>query len=125
MLGEEGLVAGDDDLARVDGSADERERLVDAAHEFDDDVHGGIVDEVPPASGQAVGRQVDGAGFGQIAHDGAAHDEFQPEAFGEQGAVLGDVFVNARPNCPQTRESDPDLTHRTVLNRCGGRCRVC
>ena len=62
-----------------------------------------------------VGGQVDGAGFRCIAHDRAAHDEFQPEAFGEQGAVLGDVFVNACSHGAKASESDPDLTHGLCL----------
>ena len=66
------------------------------------------------------GGQVDGAGFGHVAHDGTADDEFQPEAFAEQRAVLRDVFVNARPHGAQPCESDPDLTHGTVITRCAG-----
>ena len=69
LLGQQGLVGGDDVLAGVQGAVDDGARGVDAAHEFHQHVDLGIVDQLVRIRGQVgPGGQGHGARLLGIAH---------------------------------------------------------
>jgi len=131
-FGEQGFVAGDNGLFGAQRGGDDVEGVGRAADQLNDDVDGGILDEVLPFGGEFFGRDVDRALFGGIANKdlgdleiddaaGAVGDERgvseqcedntgadgaeASKADAESGAVHG---AESSPACPMLKEQRAD-----------------
>src|SRR5690606_15975950 len=91
-LGEERFVAGDDGLFRTQGGGDDVEGVGGAADELDDDVNGGVFDELAPVRGENAGihRAGGGACLGEVAHENACDVQAHTAA-----CAAGDEFAVA------------------------------
>ena len=126
MLRQQRLVPRHHDFTRLDRADDELPRLLDAAHEFDHDLHIWIVHHILPARGEDLRGRLHLARLLRVAHGDAPHDELEPEALREQVAILSEVFENPCAHSAESGEADADLFHkraRTIGSRarCGKR----
>ena len=111
VLGEQRLVAGDDDLAALDGAEHEAQAFLLLAHEFDDDLDRGIIEQVLPVGGDQFRRDGDAAVLFRIAQGDLFDVEFEAEPLPEQGAILRQVFEDTCADIAQSRESDGEVLH--------------
>ena len=112
VLGQQSLVGGDDDLALLDCGEDELERKLDAAHQFDGDLHLGILNDVLPAFRQHGRRRHQRTGPLMVEVRDFADGQFQPEPFAKQPSIPDQVLVNARANGAEACDADADLSHK-------------
>jgi hypothetical protein len=95
MLGEESLVAGDDDFPAADGFEDEFARFLDAAHQFDHDLDCRIIEQIAPTFGEQAGRDQHGSFLGRIFHCDLPDDEIAPDPFTEKHPVFFQIEENS------------------------------
>lgn len=94
MLGEQGLVARDDNLAAADRLEDQLARLVDTAHQFDDHLDRRIVEQIAPASREKGGRNGHGSFLGRVFNRDLAHHKIATRPLTEQRPVFFQIEEN-------------------------------
>ena len=110
VLGEQRLVAGDDDLAALDGAEDQlRAGFMPPMSSTTTWMSGSS-----SKSSQRVVKIVAAGAWrapGRVAHGDFLDGQLSPEAFHEQDTVVREVFVNPGADIAHPRETDLDLLH--------------
>ena len=117
-VGQQLLVGGDDRLAGGQRRGDQLACRLDAADDLDDDVDGGIGDDVVGVAGEHAGRQVDVAVTRQVADGDPGDLERDPGPGLDLLGLRGDQADERRPDVAASEDADAD-----VLMCHGGRLR--
>ena len=109
-LGEEGFVAGDDGLFRVEGGSDDFKSIRGASDQFDDDVDRGVIDEFVPIGGEDFRRNGGGGGTGffRVTDEdfGDGEGNAIAGAIGDEIAVFRQSVPYAGADGAEAREAD-------------------
>ena len=109
---EESLVRGDDRLAQTQRGEDCLARDGGSAHQFDHQIHLGIVDDGCPIRGEQRTPNRDGAFLLQVTHRHPGDAQADAEARCHQGAIAGDGLIHTAANRPATDDSQVHLPHK-------------
>ena len=106
MTAEQGLVGGDDVLAVLKGRGEDLGRGVLAADQLDDDVHGGVGDDVMPVA--CKGLALNTGGFGLLPGKRAGAGQLKVDAVGGQVLIVValDQTSHAAADGSQTDQAD-------------------
>ena len=112
VLGEQRLVRRHDHFPAVDRFEDHLARFLDPAHQLDNNIDRGILEEQAPVGHHLVHRQRHGALARRVALGDLAHDQVATQPLAQQGAVLPEVDVNPGAHGAETGQSYAYFTHR-------------
>ena len=109
-FGEKGLVAGDDGFLCAKSGGDDVEGGGGSADEFDDDVDGGVGDDLIPVCGEELGGCVGVAGLGDVADGDATNAEvyLAAGAIGDEGGVALQGIPDSGTDSSEADEADSD-----------------
>ena len=112
VLGEEGLVSGDDDLASGDGFFDEGQRDIDTAHELHHDMNRRIGQQLVGRVCEKLRRRLHIARLREVAHSDLAHLKLNTNPLLQKSGIAEEVFINPSSNRSKPCQSYADsLSH--------------
>ncbi len=119
--GKQGLVGGDDGFAVAEGGKDDLAGGGGAAHEFDDQVDGGVVDDGLPVLGQEVGWNAGGLCLLEVTDGDTGNGEPDAKACGEHFAPLDQGLDDGASNRACADQTDVHLLHHAAREPAEGR----
>ena len=112
VRGEQCLVRGDDRLAEAEGGEHRLPRGRRPAHEFDNEIDVGMIDDGGPVRGENAAGNGDGAFLLEIAHGHGGDAQADAEAGGHELAVALDALIDAAADRATADDSEIHLPHK-------------
>ena len=119
--GEKGLVGGDNGFAVAKGGKDDLAGGGGAAHEFDDEMDGRVMDDRLPVLGQEVGGDAGGLCFLEVANGDTGDGEPDAEACGEHFAPFDQGLDDGASDRACADQTDVHLLHHAAREPAEGR----